>query len=101
MKTDIPIACSLDADTQKARGNEWRRLLQANLIERGTIPGGVRMVLRSAPGVAAELRRLIALENGCCAWINWDLEEGNRLRVSATAHQEQGRKQLEAWYLGS
>ena len=101
MKGEIPIACSLDGQTQESRGDEWRRLLGPHLIKRAPIPGGVRLILRNVPGAADELDRLIALEQGCCSWINWTVEKGQHLQVDATANQEQGAKQLEAWYLRS
>lgn len=97
--THIPVACSLDANAMKTRSDDWRTLLAPNLIERVPIAGGVRMILRNSPEAVAELHRLIALENSCCAWINWTVEEGGHLRVDATTDQNQGTELLEAWFL--
>jgi hypothetical protein len=99
--SEIPIACSLDPDTQKSRGGgDWRKLLAPNLIERFAIPGGARMILRSSPQAIAELRTLIALENSCCAWITWAVEEKtDLLRVDATADRKDGADLLEEWFL--
>jgi hypothetical protein len=99
--SEIPISCSLDPDTQKSRGDDWRKVLAPNLIERVAIPGGVRMILRSSPQTSAELRRLIALENSCCAWIKWAVEEADLLRVDATTDREDGADLLEEWFLSS
>ena len=97
---DSPVACSLEGPRMKTRRDEWRDLLVPNLIERAFIPGGIRLVLRAAPGVASELERLIALERSCCAWIDWKVGEGEVLRVEATADQEEGMVLLRDWFQG-
>lgn len=96
---EIPVACSLDARTQKSRAEDWRSLLVPNVVERSLITRGVRLVLRQASGVRAELDRLIALENSCCAWINWDVEESAvAISVDVTAQQDAGSRQLREWF---
>lgn len=83
------------------RGDEWGALLHPNLLERAPISRGVRLVLRASPEAVEKLHRLIALENACCAWINWSVEEADRLRVEATSDQKQGAELLQSWFLGS
>ena len=92
------VACSLGAGDMEKRGQEWKRLLEANLIEQRDIPGGIRLLLRPSHYAPAEVRRLAALENACCAWITWSITEGANLQVDATTDQTQGTELLRAWF---
>lgn len=47
-------------------------------------------MLLPGPDTAARLRRLIELENACCAWIKWSITEGALMEVDTTADQPQG-----------
>lgn len=99
METDqAAVACSLGTRSMKSRSDQWRDLLTPNLGEIASIPGGVRFTLRGSSAVAAELNRLIALENACCAWINWSVVRGQSLQVDATAEQEAGVVLLRNWF---
>lgn len=91
------VACSLGPSNMDARVDEWTDLLARRLVEVNAIPGGVRLVLQRSPAASSELRRLIALERSCCAWINWAITEGDHLEVHATADEEQGTALLRQW----
>lgn len=96
--TEIPIACSLGPNGQRSRGDEWRDLLVPNLLDSQSIPGGIRLVLRATPGVRSELDRLIDLENSCCTWINWGVEQTDVIHVDVTAEQEAGSQKPREWF---
>lgn len=92
------IACSLGATDIETRREEWKAVLAEHLVEQRRIPGGMRLVLRSSGDAAAEIRRLVALENACCAWIKWSVAKGDRLEVDLTAAQPQGTELLRDWF---
>lgn len=96
--SEIPIACALGPQTMKTRRDEWRSFLVPNVVDRAPIPAGVRLVLRPSPGARNKLERLIALENSCCAWINWIVREGSLLEVDATTDDEAGVMVLRDWF---
>lgn len=96
--SEIPIACSLGSQGMKTRGEEWRSVVVPNVVNRAAIPGGVRLVLRASAATRDELERLIALENSCCAWINWTVREGSMLEVDATTDREGGATLLREWF---
>lgn len=94
----IPVACSLDGLGMKTRSDEWRELIVPNVVDRRVIPSGAGFSLRTSPDVHEELKRLVALESSCCAWIDWTVDAGEVLRVEATAEQEQGVALLRDWF---
>lgn len=92
------VACSLAPQSMKDRAVRWRRLLAGDGVETAVTDGGVRLVLQPSPELAGEVTRLIALEEECCAWITWTVNQGALLEVRATADQEEGRSLLRAWF---
>lgn len=98
VQIDIPVACGLGVAGMKTRVEEWQDLIAGNLVQSQAIPGGLRLVLRPSAVTNAELRRLVALENSCCAWIDWSIDEGAMLQVEATTTQEQGVTLLREWF---
>ena len=98
MMDPLPIACSLDAADLSSRQREWRELLDASLIERTSVAAGVRMRFPNDPGVRTTIERLIALEQDCCAWIEWSLRESSSgLTLEGTNETEAGISLLRAW----
>jgi DNA-binding transcriptional MerR regulator len=68
---EIPIACSLDADSMSERLEEWGRLA-SNITARDDTADGVR--LRFGPGVsAAEVAELAAREQQCCSFLRFSV----------------------------
>jgi MerR family transcriptional regulator, copper efflux regulator len=72
--TDLPIACTLDANDLGDRLATVEALRRDALVGRTEIPGGVRMHLRNAPGIEARVRALAAAESRCCAFLNFRIE---------------------------
>jgi hypothetical protein len=79
----IAIACSLSAADLGNREVEWRALLSASLVSGERIPSGVRITVQ--PSASAELRRLIDLERGCCAWMQFNFEAPETVAITAAA----------------
>jgi hypothetical protein len=59
----------------KGRVGEWTSLARRALVKREPHPSGVSLRYRRDANVEGELRRLIALEIECCAFLGFDLEE--------------------------
>lgn len=80
-----PIACSLGGSEQAARFEEWRALARAALVDHAELPDGAILRYRRTAECEAELRRLVRLEAGCCAFLAFDLEPSpEELRLTVT-----------------
>jgi len=72
MTRSIPIACTLTAGDLAAQGRRWQRLMARALTGRAETADGLRLTFR--PESEDELRALVAVEAGCCAWAAWTVE---------------------------
>jgi hypothetical protein len=72
MATSIPVACTLGAADLAAQHRRWEQLMAQALTERSETADGLRLTFR--PEAEAELRALVAVETGCCAWAAWTVE---------------------------
>src|SRR5512140_2881137 len=72
MTKSIDIACALTVDSLAAQARRWRRLMARALTERSETADGLRLTFR--PEAEDELRALVAVETGCCAWAAWTVE---------------------------
>jgi hypothetical protein len=55
-----------------AQARRWERLMARALTGRDETPEGLRLFFR--PEAEEELRALVAVETGCCAWAAWTVE---------------------------
>ena len=72
MTESIPVACTLGAADLAAQGRRWERLMARALTGRAETADGLRLTFR--PEAEDELRALVAVEAGCCAWAAWSVE---------------------------
>ena len=72
MRKSIDIACTLGVAGLRAQARHWQRLMARALTERSETADGLRLTFR--PEAEAELRALVAVEAGCCAWAVWMVE---------------------------
>src|SRR5438105_5037342 len=72
MTKNIDIACTLGVADLRAQGRRWQRLMARALTERSKTADGLRLTFR--PEAEDELRALVAVETGCCAWAAWTVE---------------------------
>jgi hypothetical protein len=72
------VACTLSAGDLAAQAARWLRLRSAAQVSRVETADGFSLVFEDRPGVEAELRELVSVENDCCSWARWDVfrEEG-------------------------
>jgi hypothetical protein len=72
MAKSIPVACTLGVAGLVAQGRCWQRLMARALTGRAETADGLRLTFR--PEAEDELRALVAVEAGCCAWAAWTVE---------------------------
>ena len=72
MTKSIDIACTLGVADLRAQARHWQRLMARALTERSETADGLRLTFR--PEAEDELRALVAVEAGCCAWAAWTVE---------------------------
>ena len=66
MTRKIPVACVLGVADLAAQRRRWEQLMSWALTARGETPEGLRLSFR--PEAEKELRALVSVETGCCAW---------------------------------
>jgi hypothetical protein len=69
----LPVACTLGPADGTQRLAEWRRVTADAGAGRSIATGLVTLKFRDAPGIGAELRRLVAAERDCCAFLGWNV----------------------------
>ena len=72
MTPSIPVACTLGAADLAAQRRSWEQLMARALTGRAETADGLRLSFR--PEAEDELRALVAVETGCCAWAAWTVE---------------------------
>ncbi|HEY8408738.1 MAG TPA: hypothetical protein VIK66_12220 [Gaiellaceae bacterium] len=90
------IACTLTGSDLAEQARRWRAL---PLLQREETEDGLRVTFAREPrgaegfaavassvGVEDELRALVAVENDCCRWARWDVEDGVVLVVTSSGH---------------
>lgn len=93
-----PIACSLEGGAMGDRFLQWRQLARRALLGRERHPRGAVLRYRCGPEVEAELRRLVALEADCCAFLTFDLvADGTGLRLTVTGPAQAAPLIRECW----
>ena len=79
-----PIACTLQPRSYQERLAWLARLARDGLL--GMSRDDLRLELRYAPGVADQVREMVAKEQACCAFLNFELSEsGEDVRLTITA----------------
>jgi hypothetical protein len=69
-----PVACTLTSADLAAQASRWERLADRAMAERTETADGLRIRFQAHPGVASELRELVAVEHGCCRWAAWTVQ---------------------------
>ncbi len=69
MNETTPVACTLTASGLRGQIQRWQRLMARAMTERAETADGLRISFRHE--AEDELRALVAVETGCCAWASW------------------------------
>lgn len=84
-----PTACTLGADDLKARLDQIAKLARDHLLDQRR--NGSVLHLRYAREAAPELKRIVALERDCCAFLKFELDERAKVvELTITAPTEAG-----------
>ena len=70
----MQIACTLTNANLRTQRDRWIALRETFGIARREAPDGLRLTFKDQPAVETELRELVEIENGCCAWAAWSVE---------------------------
>jgi hypothetical protein len=88
VQTDLPIiACSLSADGQRERLDDWRSLL-ADAESREPLGTGMRFRFRT--DLSERVRTLAAAEHECCSFLRFTLVESDAALVLTVETEEPG-----------
>lgn len=93
----IPVACTLEGDDYAERAAAWRALIDESSVASRRVDDGV--VITFAPAAAAELERLVAGEQACCAWADWRVVTNeDTVELRATAADSVGVATLHGYF---
>jgi hypothetical protein len=70
---DQPIACTLTSADYAQRMHDTAQLAQRALRSRQPIPDGTRLTFETSADTERQLRRIVAAEARCCAFLHMDL----------------------------
>ncbi|HEU5214444.1 MAG TPA: hypothetical protein VFU30_02765 [Gaiellaceae bacterium] len=78
------VACTLTGTDLKTQRERWLALGANFGLGRQETEDGLRISFRHHPRIRQELDALVAVENECCSWAAWSVEdEGDRLVMAA------------------
>ena len=92
-----PVACTLTSGGLAAQRRRWQRLMARALTGRAETADGLRLTFR--PEAEDELRALVAVETGCCAWATWTVEPTAGAVVLDVRSADEGIATLQAMFL--
>ena len=96
MAKRIPVACTLGAADLATQHRRWEQLMARALTERSETADGLRLSFR--PEAEDELRALVAVETGCCAWATWTVEPAAGAVVLDVRSADEGVTTLRAMF---
>jgi hypothetical protein len=96
MTKSIDIACTLGVADLAGQARRWERLMARALTERSETADGLRLTFRSE--AEHELRALVAVESGCCAWAAWTVEPAAGAVVLDVRSADQGIATVHAMF---
>jgi hypothetical protein len=88
MTNSIDIACTLGVADLAGQARRWEQLMARALTERSETADGLRLTFR--PEAEDELRALVAVETGCCAWATWTVEPADGAVVLGVRSADEG-----------
>ena len=69
----LPVACTLGQVDGARRLADWRRITADAGAGHAVTPGMLTLRFRDAPGIGAELKRLVTAERECCGFLGWNV----------------------------
>ena len=96
MTKSIDAACTLGVADLAAQGRRWQQLMARALTGRDETADGLRLTFR--PEAEDELRALVTVETGCCAWATWTVEPAGGAVVLDVRSADEGVATLRAMF---
>lgn len=84
------VACTLSDTDLKSQRERWLALGENFGLGRVETNDGLRISFRSHPEIRKELESLVAVENECCSWAAWTVEDEGATLVMAVRSQDTG-----------
>lgn len=84
------VACTLAEKDLKSQRERWLALGENFGLGREETKDGLRIRFRSHPEIRKELEALVAVENECCGWAAWSVEDEADTLVMAARSQGMG-----------
>ncbi|GAC1483187.1 MAG: hypothetical protein PVSMB9_08990 [Candidatus Dormibacteria bacterium] len=89
---DPAIACTLGDADLRDRQSAWLKL-RSYITATDEAPGGLTFSFAPVPGLLPSLRKLVALEAECCAWMTFAIANSPGIvRLSISAKGEDGER---------
>ncbi len=80
------VACTLSHTDLKSQQERWLNLGENFGLGRRETQVGLWLSFRNHPAIRQELDALVAVENECCSWAAWTVEqEGDALVMAASS----------------
>src|SRR5215470_4464259 len=84
------VACTLTETNLKTQRERWINLGRSFGRGRETTDDGLRLLFDNHAAVESELRALVAVENDCCSWAEWSVEQDAGMLVMAARSRGDG-----------
>jgi hypothetical protein len=92
------VACTLTRTDLKTQRERWLALGEDFGLGRQETENGLRISFRSHPEIRKELEELVAVENECCSWAAWSVEDENDTLVMAARSEGTGVETLHGMF---
>jgi hypothetical protein len=92
------VACTLTDSDLKTQQERWLALGQNFGLGRQETEDGLRLSFRSHPQIREELDALVAVENECCSWAEWSVEDDGDTLVMAARSEGTGVETLRGMF---
>ena len=92
------VACTLSDTDLKSQRERWLALGENFGLGRRETEDGLRLSFRSHPAIREELEALVAVENECCSWADWSVEDHHGVLVIAARSLDTGVETLHGMF---
>jgi hypothetical protein len=92
------VACTLTDSDLKTQRERWLALGENFGLGRQETEDGLRLSFRSHPEIRKELDALVAVENECCSWAEWTVEDKSNTLVMAARSEGTGVETLHGMF---
>lgn len=92
------VACTLSDTDLKSQRERWLALAENFGLGREETNDGLRLGFRAHPAIREELEALVAVENECCSWAAWSVDDEGDTLVMAARSQGPGVETLHGMF---